>query len=141
MNRLYGLLVSKVPAPSGWYAKEHTPVSHSVKSQALYEAFTANVPVARLPLFACVVCQLAMKSMFKDEILTLDSENTYSTVVRNPESPSGSTSDVLSDLLMDHESMHQLCRYLDDDIRDRLVVPTWAETASAVCLQLLRSAL
>lgn len=141
MNRLYGLLVAKSMAPSGWYAKEHTPVAHSVKSQELYDAFTAGVPVERLPLFACVVCQLAVKSMFKDEILALDPENTYTTVIRNPESPSGSTSDVMSDLLSDHESMRRLFKYLDNDIRERLVVPTWVETASAVCLQLLRSAL
>lgn len=141
MNKLYGLLIARTPSPSGWYARKYTPVSHSVVSQRLYDAFTVNVPDARLPLFACVVCQLAVKSMFKDEILALDGENTYCTLVRNPESPSGSTSDVTCDLLNDNEAMHRLYAYLDKDIVARLVAPAWAEVASAVCLQLLRSAL
>lgn len=141
MNKLYGLLVARTPTPAGWYAKKYTPAGHSTKSTALYEEFTKEVPDSKLPLFACVVCQLAVHSVFRSEILALDGENTYETVTRNPESPSGAVSDVTCELLSDNETMHRLFRFLDEDIRDRLVVPTWAEIASAVCLQLLRSAL
>lgn len=141
MNTLYGLLTYRTGAGSGWYSKLHTPVAHSSLSRALCDEFTARVPDDRLPMFACVVCRLAMESMFRDEILKLDKENTYGTIIRNPDTPSGDQSEVMQDLTTDAESTRHLYKYLDADIRDRLVVPTWAELASAVCLQLLRSML
>jgi hypothetical protein len=138
MNQLYGLLTSKLESVEGWYSKLHTPVTHTPKSAALCALLTANVPDAKLPLFACVVCKLATQSMFKSDILALDGENTYETVVRDPSAPSGSADDTVGDMTCTAQAAKAMYKYLDKDILDRLVVPTWPEVASAVCLQLLR---
>ena len=138
MNRLYGLLTSRLESVDGWYAKLHTPVHHTVKSAGLYGLFTAGVPDEKLPLFACVVCRLAINSMFRSEILALDADNTYDTVVRDPSAANGSAADTMSGMLCSAEDTRGMYKYLDPDIRDKLSVPTWPEFAAAVCLQLLR---
>lgn len=138
MNRLYGLLTSKLESVEGWYSKLHTPVKHTPKSSTLCALLLSNVPDSKLPLFACAVCRLAIQSMFKSEILSLDSENTYETVIRDPAAPAGSTGDTFSDMTCSAQAARSMYKYLDQDIIDRLSVPTWPEIASAVCLQLLR---
>lgn len=138
MNKLYAILISLVTAPSGYYVKKHTPVTNNTKSLALLRKFTAMVPDDSMCMFACAVCALAVESMFRNEILALDPENTYQPVGRDPSVPDGSASACMQPLMLPAEQMKSVMGYLDEDIRARLIVPSWPEVASGVCLQLLR---
>lgn len=140
MNTLYGLLTSSLDNPSGYYVKLHTPVTHTTRSQRLRDMFVAHVPDDRLCLFACAVCHMSLGTVFGREIAALDPENTYAMPVRDPSASAEDPSLCMYDLTLGPDAMKSLMSLVDQDIRERLVAPSWPEYAAAICLQLLREA-
>ncbi len=147
MNRLYGLLVSGFDRPPDtYYCKTYTNVQHSKVSQAITDEFLKDFRGAdprkdpdRVPLFACVVCHLAMTTRFADEIRELDPVNTYEAFGRKPDVPE-SGDDCMYDLTKSAEELMPVVKSLDKDIQDRLVLATYPELVAGICLQILRSA-
>ena len=137
MNTLYGLLADAVSI-SGWYMKKYNPLFHTDKSKALQTLMLSEVPAAKIPMFICVVCSVVISTGFGEEILALDPNNTYNPVGRPPGTSSEDQAFLMCDLIGTEKSYKLFQRYLDEDIKKRLVVPTWTEHLAAACLQILR---
>lgn len=140
MNKLYGLLTAPVApvADDAYYKKLHMPVQHTPKSWQLCTELLKNVPPPRVPMFACFLCYESLNTLFGEEILLRDTNNTYSRVVREPGASPEAGYLLLWDLTQSAGRLKYLHRWLDRDIVDRLVVPEWLDIMSAACLQILR---
>lgn len=140
MNKLYGLLTVSVEpiAADNYYKKLHMPVQHTPKSGQLCAELLKDVPTRRIPLFACFVCFESLETVFGEEIQKWDTNNTYSRIVKDPNSSPEDGYLLLWDLTQSASSMKHIYRWLDKDITDRLVVPEWLDIISAACLQMLR---
>ena len=81
-----------------------------------------------------------MFTEFGSEIRELDGNNTYVPVSKAPGVEVLSPESLLYDLTGPVYRYKVMYRYLDEDIVDRLSVPTWLDVMSAGCLQMLRLA-
>lgn len=137
-NRLYGLLTYGFNLEGSYYKKLHTPVFPSDNSKAIQKVLLTGVPDNRVPMLACFLCYESLFTEFGPEIRELDGNNTYAPVPK----PAGivvvSADSLLYDLTGPVSRYKFMYRYLDDDIVERLSVPTWLDVMSAGCLQMLR---
>lgn len=141
INKLYSLLIGAHYSPDSRYAKRCSSVMHTERTQALQAYITSNVPGNRVPFFACVVCYEVLNSVFGADIRQLDPENTYNPMVRDPLATPTDTTLLLHDLTAPVSSFRASYKYLDADIKERLVTPAWIDCVGACCLQMLREAL
>lgn len=139
-NRLYGLLTYGYNLEGSYYKKLHTPVFPSDKGKAIQKILLTGVPDSRVPLLACFLCYESMFTEFGSEIRELDGNNTYVPVSKAPGVEVLSPESMLYDLTGPVSRYKVMYRYLDEDIVDRLSVPTWLDVMSAGCLQMLRLA-
>lgn len=140
MNILYSILTSRLATVSGYYAKRRSDVLVTPRMTSIMDMLLGAVPNESLCMFACAVCRIAVSSVFRTEILALDPRNTYGPAGRSPEAADGDTSYCMRQLMLPASGMRPVTGMLDQDIKARLVVPSWPEAVSAVCLQLLREA-
>lgn len=134
MNKLYAALTAGFEDPADWYYKSHTAVAPTERASRILAVLTGAVPYASRQFFAYCVCCLVRLTSFWGDIAELDSENTYSDMVRDPDS----FSDSFYTLTAPDKDMEALVRMLDKDIADRLQFKTWSEVTAAACLQILR---
>lgn len=140
INKLYGILLGTeaVSAAYQWYLKKFTPMKTSEKINAIAEILVQTVPIDKRALFACLICNAVLHTVFGNEIKELDPVNTYVPVSRPPDSPNDSKNFCLFDMAAPAKSYRPLLQYLDDDIAGRLVSPIWVDYIAAGCLQILR---
>ena len=137
INCLYGLLIDD-QAVSGWFAKQCTSTYPTEVTKAVRDILVKNVPEDRIAMFACLVCYSVMSTRFGDDIRALDPENTYNKPTRPPGASASDLSLLAAGLIGTAKEYKLLYRYLDYDIKEQLVIPTWDETIGAACLQMLR---
>ena len=58
--------------------------------------------------------------------------------LRPPNSANDSSDFCLSNMVGSVENYKQLKRYLDEDIMEKLIAPSWVDYIAAGCLQILR---
>lgn len=142
MNKLYGILVFGLDDGllQGYYDKRHVTPMISDKGLELRDAFISKIPTERLALFACCVCYLAASGSLSQEILKLDPINTYTALGRDPANPNGEDdpAQCMWDMTDSAAKAYSYKKWLDDDLVEQLVVPTWPELVSVICVQLLR---
>lgn len=135
-NILYGMLAAGKIPESAAYWKRHTSVASTRSAASLRAILVPNYDDPRLDLYVSTVCAAVLETAFGNDISRLDPDNTYEL----PELPRGSMSSrpKLYELTKSPSAMRRIVRLLDEDIRDRLTVPTWLDYMAAGCLQLLR---
>lgn len=140
MNKLYGLLMAGVSmdAQPAYYVKRFYPVAHTPKSRAMRDALMTDVPEDRVALLASFLCSEVKNTRFGEEILLLDSENTYAPFTRDPSRPADDPKLLIYDLVKPLPMLQELCKWLDDDLEERLELAGWLDVMAAVCLQILR---
>ena len=137
MNRLYGILTAWTNTQSAEYDKRYDQIKYDANMLEMVGKLMQRVPAAKVGLFACYVCNAVLGTMFADEILELDPDNTYT----EPQTPAGGadlSAYTLHDTMPTAFYSSELLRYLDGDILDRLTVPTCLDVVAGTCLQLLR---
>ena len=142
MNRLYSLLTYRtdLSASTSYYVKKCYPPRHTPHSQEICDALLQSVPQDKVLLFACLVCTESLSTEFGEEIRMRDPDNTYGHLSRDPAASAEATSSSAWDLTRPAAELKYLYKYLDDDIKERLVLPEWMDVMAAVCLQILREA-
>lgn len=142
INKLYGVLLGMaaedVPADYRWYIKKFTTVATSEKVQNILKVLLKTVPMDKRAVFACLVCNAVLSTVFGSEIKKLDSVNTYVPVTRPPDSADSNNNFCLVTLTEPASSYAALLQYLDPDIKEKLTAPVWIEYIAAGCLQILR---
>lgn len=142
MNRLYALLVYNLPysLEGNYYGKLYKPVLHTDKSLNIKNILLSKVPLSKVPMVACHMCWMSLLTEFGPDIKKLDPVNTYFSTGRREETAFGDTEDSLYGIA--GPSLERALKvFLDQDIKDRLVLPLWHEVAAAGCLQMLRYSL
>ena len=142
INKLYGVLlgmaVEDVPAAYSWYIKKFTTVATSEKVQNILKVLLKTVPLDKRVVFACLVCNAILSTVFGPEIKKLDPVNTYIPVKRPPDSEDSDNNFCLVSMTEPASAYKALLQYLDPDIKEKLTAPTWIEYIAAGCLQILR---
>jgi len=143
MNILYSLLTSSIPESAlsaDYYGKKRSGIGHTYKSSQLCQIIAGHVPTSRLPMFACVICDGILHTIFGSDIMELDPNNTYAPVCRNPNAAIPGTDPALCiyDLTKPARDLKTIRPMLDTDIQDRLITPSWIDYMGAACLQMLR---
>lgn len=140
INKLYGILLgaTNVPETYQWYLKKFTPYATNDKIQNILKILLVAVSVDKRALFACLICNAILKTVFGKEIEERDPVNTYLPVSRPPNSANDSSSFCLFDMAGPVESYRPLKQYLDEDITEKLTSATWIDYIAAGCLQILR---
>lgn len=140
MNKLYSLLLqdNTVPAEYSWYAKRTEAVDTNERAEQLIAFITQDIPVARLALYASILCNLVLFTQYGAEIKALDPNNTYFSVTRDPDAGHSDTDYGMQDLIKPASAYKGLVQYLEDDISERLDTNSWFDLMGAACLQLLR---
>lgn len=140
INKLYSLMVETPQYDTtDRFSKVTSPVFHTKKSkqiQTILLSGLTDTKMDRLPLFASVICYMVRFSIFGDEISELDKVNTYVPIERTD-------TDITSNMCMydltDSTAVFtDLLRFIDIDIKDRLVAATFIDYMAAGCLQMLR---
>ena len=142
MNKLYSLLTYSVDLSSStsYYVKQCYPPRHTPRSREICDAIMKGIPQDRFLLFACLLCTESLSTEFGEEIRSRDPENTYTALSRDPSASLEAADSVVWDLTKPVVELKYLYQYLDDDIKDKLVVPCWMDIMAAACLQMLREA-
>ena len=142
INKLYGVLLgmaaADVPTDYRWYIKKFTPIATNDKVQGILKILLQAVSFDKRAVFACLVCNAILSTVFGKEIQELDSVNTYVPVSRPPGSLDSDDRFCLTSMAKSADSYKGLMRYLDSDIKDKLTAPTWIDYVAAGCLQILR---
>ena len=140
MNTLYGLLISTVPESvrDSYYIKKYYPEQHTDRTLKICTDLMQNIPVEKQMLFIYFICSSVKDTVFGLEITELDSENTYGNFYRDPNATEDDSMQTLWDVTESAEKISKLIKWLDEDIKTRLVLPGWLDVVSAICLQLLR---
>ena len=140
INKLYGILLgaADVPETYRYYLKKFTPYATNDKVQDILKILLVAVSIDKRALFACLICNAILKTVFGKEIAERDPVNTYLPVTRPPSSDNDDPSFCLSGLAGSVDSYKQLKQYLDEDIIEKLTAPTWIDYIAAGCLQILR---
>lgn len=140
MNTLYWILTSGVRPldKSDFYYKVSEPVLLTQRMTSLRDAIMSGVPVNRVPEVACFICGAAIHTQLGKEIMELDSNNTYTEFEKDPGKAMVDTATCIYDMVGTYEDARTIIGLLDQDLKDSLVVPSWIESMSAACLQLLR---
>lgn len=140
INALYSILVgdADISGADTWFIKRHYPIVISKEAEQLRDKLVAGIEEAKLPLFACCVCWLALNTIFAEQIIELDSNNTYVCPTR-PDTADSSDSSVCSTaVLKPVKSYIDLIMLVDKDIQDRVDPQSLPSVLGAICLQLLR---
>lgn len=139
INKLYGVLcgAAEVDDKYKWYKKKFTVCKTSDKINNILSILCLTVPEARRVIFACLLCNAVLHTVFGKEIQELDPVNTYAPVSR-PNDDNDDKSFCLHDMIGSAQSYQAVKQYLDDDIKERLVAPTFIDYIAAGCLQILR---
>ena len=142
MNKLFRLLMKGVEIPDSfsWYAKniDSEPLVLTDRMTNIINILTTGVPDNRLAMYAAVVCNLAMRTQYGEEIKALDPNNTYVPVTRYPDATHSDADYCMNDLIQPMAAYKKLSQYLSDDIIERLDTYSWFDMMGAGCLQLLR---
>lgn len=140
INKLYGVLLGSeaIPQAYQWYAKKFTPIATNAKINGILTVLLAFVPEGRRALFACLICNAILHTVFGKEITELDPVNTYMPVERPQDSANDDQSFCLFQMAGPASSYKALLQYLDKDITDRLTSAMWIDYVAAGCLQILR---
>lgn len=139
INKLYGVLLgtSAVPASYEWYKKKFTVCTTNDKINNILAILCLTVPEARRAVFACLICNAVLHTIFGKEIEALDPVNTY-VPVKRPTEDNDDQDFCLFQMIGNSQSYQALKQYLDDDIKEKLVAPTFVDYIAAGCLQILR---
>lgn len=139
INKLYGVLLgsSGVPAAYEWYKKKFTVCPTNDKINGILSVLCLAVPETRRALFACIICHAVLHTIFGKEITALDPVNTYVPVER-PNDDNDNPDFCLFQMIGNAQAYQAVKQYLDDDIKERLVTPTFVDYIAAGCLQILR---
>ena len=132
INLLYSAIVGGHDITQDWYAKKHAAVRLSKKAEELRAGMLQGIPDDKVALAACLITDWARYTVFWSEISSLDAENTYA------DTP-GHAGITAREVLQPVSGLRRLYTYLDKDIIDRLVCPSWFDVMAACGLQLLRS--
>lgn len=146
INKLYGVLLgmstAEVPTDYRWYIKKFTPIATNEKVQNILKILVHTVPMDKRALFACIICNAVLHTIFGKEIADRDPVNTYVPVSRPPDRTHHDTPDgqdySLHDMMAPTDSYRALKQYLDEDITPKLNTATWIDWIAAGCLQILR---
>lgn len=140
MNKLYGILMAGVDDASipSFYKKLYNPVDIPDVGLKLLGSIAANVPDARRALWACSVCYLSRFTAYWKEISRLDPVTTYFCPGKDPSISFADSNGSLAGLVKGAKYYADAVFRLDQDIKDRLVVPLWHDVMAACGLQLLR---
>lgn len=142
INKLYGILlgmpIAEVPADYQWYIKKFTPIATNSKVQDILKILLVAVSVDKRALFACLICNAILQTVFGKEIEERDPVNTYLPVSRPPDSANDNSEFCLSKMAGSVDMYKQLKKYLDEDIVEKLTAPSWIDYIAAGCLQILR---
>lgn len=138
INILYGALVSGDDHPTTAFSRKYTIAFFSDKGAAIRDIImqhAARATAEQRQLFASALCFYVLKSAFSDDILEIDSNNTYNAF----NVQANDTSTLVYDKIAGLTAYKTLVRYLDQDIKDKIPpVPTWIDVAGAASLQILR---
>ena len=137
MNLLYSILIG-TPHYSGWYDKAMTSFLPTDRMLAIRSILIQDVPEEKLPMFACVICDLVRLSTYGSEIIALDPNNTYQPTTRPSSAKHANPDYCFYQLVKPAAAFRSLCAYLDQDIDSRLNKESWIELMGAGCLQMLR---
>jgi hypothetical protein len=139
INKLYGVLLgtSVVPAVYEWYKKKFTVCKTNDKINNILAILCLTVPETRRAVFACLICNAVLHTIFGKEIENLDPVNTY-VPVKRPTDDNDDQDFCLFQMIGNSQSYQALKQYLDDDIKEKLVAPTFVDYIAAGCLQILR---
>lgn len=139
INKLYGVLLgtSTVPDMYRWYIKKFTPLATNDKVQNILKVLLVAVSPDKRVMFACLICNAILHTVFGKEISELDPVNTYVPVGRPPDSGNDDPAFCLK-METSPDTYKQLRQFLDEDILDRLTSATWVDYIAAGCLQILR---
>lgn len=129
INRLYSLLTVDKPNTDQRYKKKTSVVWHTDRSKAIRDILVAKAE-SDIGYFASLVCYEVLATQYGEDILALDGNNTYAQLSASENTMSNKTHTA--------QQLAAVLPYLDQDIKDRLVAPTWIETVAAGCLQMLR---
>ena len=142
INKLYGVLLGMatddIPATYKWYAKKFTTVATSEKVQNILKIMLQTVSIDKRAMFACIICNAVLHTIFGKEIEKLDPVNTYVPVTRPPDSANDNPNFCLLSMAGPADMYKPMKQFLDQDILDRLETPSWMEYIAAGCLQILR---
>ena len=139
INKLYGVLLGAATiAPEyEWYRKKFTACATNEKINGILAILCVAVPEARRVVFACLICNAVLQTVFGKEISALDPVNTYVPVER-PNDQNDNSNYGLRKMIGSVQDYKGLLQYLDEDIKDRLTAPTFIDYIAAGCLQILR---
>ena len=140
INKLYGILKGAADVPAGyeWYIKKFTPIATNEKIQDILKVLLAAVSPDKRIVFACLICNVVLHTVFGKEIENRDPVNTYVPVTRPPNSANDDDSFCLFKLAAPQESYKPMLQYLDEDIVEKLTSSSWIDYIAAGCLQILR---
>lgn len=146
INKLYGILLgmstAEVPTDYKWYIKKFTPIATNDKVQGILKILLQTVSLDRRALFACLMCNAILHTVFGKEIEERDPVNTYKPVTRPPKSSNHDTEDgtdfSLWRMAAPADAYKPLLQFLDEDIVQKLSTATWVDYIAAGCLQILR---
>lgn len=139
INKLYGVLLdnASISDTYSWYKKKFTVCMTNDKVKKILGVLCMSVPEARRVVFACLICNAVLPTIFGKEIEKLDPVNTYVPVGR-PNTDNDNPDFCLYDMIGNAQSYQAVKQYLDADIKERLVAPTFIDYIAAGCLQILR---
>lgn len=139
MNTLYGLIVKDfIISDTDFYKKLYSPILCTQKVETLKKLLTADIAKEDICRFASIICYESRFTIFGPEIYTRDSNNTYVPVIFNPADTYGENKNTLKTLAYPIITYNKALQYLDNDIKNELVTPTWFDTVAAISLQMLR---
>jgi len=140
INKLYGVLLgaASVPTEYQWYLKKFTPIATNEKTQNILKVLLLAVSVDKRAMFACLICNAILQTVFGKEIKERDPVNTYMPVSRPPQSANDDPAFCLTKMAGPADSYKALLQYLDEDIKNKLTSATWIDYIAAGCLQILR---
>ena len=140
INKLYGILKGAADVPAGyeWYIKKFTPLATNEKIQNILKVLLVAVSPDKRIVFACLICNAVLHTVFGKEIENRDPVNTYVPVSRPPNSTNDDDNFCLFKMAGSQEDYKPLVQYLDDDIAEKLTTGSWIDYIAAGCLQILR---
>ena len=143
MNKLFSLLMqgNEIPDSFAWYAKRTDSVPTSDRITALVGFIMTDVPVARMALYAAMLCHVVMMTQYGPQIKKLDPHNTYFIPLTRPfGSDHSDPKYCVHDLIKPVQTYNEIVTMLNDDIVATLNRDSWFDMMGAACLQLLREA-
>lgn len=140
MNKLYAILISghESTIAGSYYAKKYFPAVHTDRTRKICEDMLHGIPESKLPMFVCYLCTAVGDTIFGQDIIRLDPENTYVEFTRDPAASGDDARETLWSITKSEKDMRWLYKWLDQDIKDRLMLPGWLDIMAALCLQMLR---